>query len=330
MPVTLAMTPSYGLLTYLAWPEYNAGDYIQSLAAARYLPHIDKYVNREKLSEYKGTPLKMILNGWFMHKPAHWPPSGDIHALPLSFHLNSQAKGMLSRQGIEWFRRHEPIGCRDEYTRELLSSAGIDTYHSGCLTTTFENKYGPRTDDIYFADVLFRVPGWSTSARTPREFLKAIISGDLMKMSTRNRLLSELFSPDIIERAKVISHYHPARHSEKERFAVAECLLEKYATARLVVTSRLHCALPCLAFGTPVIFVDYGFRNEYDTCRLNGVTKLFNTIQIDSNENISANFNMNGKITSSMAVINPDTFKDQASALRETCRNFINEVPAAV
>lgn len=324
------MTQSYGLLTYLAWPEYNAGDYIQSLAAARYLPQIDKYVNREKLSEYKGTPLKMILNGWFMHKPANWPPSKDIQALPLSFHLNSQAKGMLNRQGIEWFKNHEPIGCRDEYTRELLSAAGIDTYHSGCLTTTFENNYGPRTDDIYFADVLFRVPGWSTSARTPREFLKAIISGDLMKMSTRNRLLSELFSADIIERAKVISHYHPARHSEKERFAVAECLLEKYATARLVVTSRLHCALPCLAFGTPVIFVDYGFKNEYDTCRLNGVTKLFSTIHIDSKENISANFNMNGKITSSTAVINPDTFKDKALALRETCRNFINEVPATV
>lgn len=32
---------SYGLLTYLAWPEYNAGDYIQSLAAARFLPKVD-------------------------------------------------------------------------------------------------------------------------------------------------------------------------------------------------------------------------------------------------------------------------------------------------
>lgn len=330
MPVTLAMTPSYGLLTYLAWPEYNAGDYIQSLAAARFLPLIDKYVNREKLNEYKGTPLKMILNGWFMHKPAQWPPSEKIEALPLSFHLNSQAKEMLSPGGIEWFKKYEAIGCRDEYTRELLHTAGIETYLSGCLTTTFDNTYGPRGDDVYFADVLFRVPGWSTSARTPREFLKAIISGDVMKLSTRNRLLSELFDEDILERAKVISHYHPARHSEKERFAVAECLLEKYATARLVVTSRLHCALPCLAFGTPVIFVDYGFKNEYDTCRLNGVTKLFNTIHIDSKENISANFNMNGRITSATAVVNPDTFKVHANALRERCRNFINEVPATV
>lgn len=325
------MTPSYGLLTYLASPEYNAGDYIQSLAAARFLPRIDKYVNREKLHDYKGIPLKMILNGWFMHRPGNWPPSKDIDALALSFHLNSQAKNlMLSNEGIEWFKEHAPIGCRDEFTREALHTAGIETYLSGCLTTTFENKYGPRGEDIYFADVLFRVPGWSTSARTPREFLKAVLSGDIVKVNTRNRLLSEIFSSQIIEQGKVISHYHPARHSEKERFAVAESLLHKYATAKLVVTSRLHCALPCLAFGTPVIFIDYGFKNEYDTCRLNGVTKLFNTIYIDGKENLSSNFNLSGKITSTTSVINSDAFKEQAITLREMCTSFIKKVPAAL
>lgn len=33
----------------------------------------------------------------------------------------------------------------------------------------------------------------------------------------------------------------------------AQRLLDLYRTAELVVTSRLHCALPCLAYGTPVI-----------------------------------------------------------------------------
>lgn len=35
----------------------------------------------------------------------------------------------------------------------------------------------------------------------------------------------------------------------------AEELIKRYSKARLVVTSRLHCALPCVALGTPVIFV---------------------------------------------------------------------------
>src|SRR5678816_3622094 len=82
---------SYGLLTYLAWPEYNAGDYIQSLAAARFLPKVDKYVNREKLNEYNGPPLKLNMNGWFMHRPSNWPPSEMIDPLVTSFHLNSKA-----------------------------------------------------------------------------------------------------------------------------------------------------------------------------------------------------------------------------------------------
>ncbi len=41
----------------------------------------------------------------------------------------------------------------------------------------------------------------------------------------------------------------------EERLEQAELVLLEYARAHCVVTSRLHCALPCVAFGTPVIFV---------------------------------------------------------------------------
>lgn len=325
------MTPSYGLLTYLAWPEYNAGDYIQSLAAAQFLPRVDKYMNREKLNEYRGNTLKLIMNGWFMHRPANWPPSPDIDPLMISFHLNSQARDqMLNAKGLEWFKQHAPVGCRDPYTLDMLTSAGVECYHSGCLTTAFQNRYGGRTGDIYFVDVLFRAPGWSTSIRTSRELLKAILSGDVIKMNTRSRLLSELFSEDLLKKAKTISHYHPARHSEKERFAVAENFLEKYATAKLVVTSRLHCALPCLAFGTPVIFVHHGFRNEYDLCRLNGVTDLFNTIYIDDKGNVSSNFELSGRINESVAITNPGNFRSDALRMREICGNFIKDISLQV
>lgn len=321
------MTASYGLLTYLASPEYNAGDYIQSLAAAQFLPRIDKYINREKLSEYKGPALKLIMNGWFMHRSTNWPPSALIDPLIISFHLNSQAKeGMLGNKGVEWFRQHGPVGCRDEYTQEMLHGAGVETYYSGCLTAALENKFAYRTGDIYFADVLFRVPGWSTSARTPREFLKAILSGDVVNVKQRTRIMNELFDEELLGNAKTISHYHPARHIESERFAVAENLLKKYATAKMVVTSRLHCALPCLAFGTPVIFVHYGFRHEFDTCRLKGITDLFNTIYIDDEEQVSANFSINGKISEDYAIANPEKFRHTVPMLKETCKNFVDEV----
>ena len=41
-----------------------------------------------------------------------------------------------------------------------------------------------------------------------------------------------------------------------EQLAMAAELLEKYRRAELVETSRLHVALPCLAFGTPVVIRD--------------------------------------------------------------------------
>ena len=41
----------------------------------------------------------------------------------------------------------------------------------------------------------------------------------------------------------------------QERRDAAETLLKRYRAASLVITSRLHCALPCLALGTPVVFL---------------------------------------------------------------------------
>ena len=111
----------YGLLTYLANPEYNVGDYVQSLAAAQFLPHIDKYLNREKLNIYNEEQVKLIMNGWFMHRPECWPPSDNIDPLLISFHLNSQVKDqLLDNKGKKWFKRHQPVGCRDPYTLKAM------------------------------------------------------------------------------------------------------------------------------------------------------------------------------------------------------------------
>lgn len=321
----------YALLTYQANPQYNVGDYIQSLAAAQFLPHIDKYLCREQLHSYDGEPVKLFMNGWFMHEPSHWPPSTQIHPLLISFHLNSQARRqLLSEKGSAWFRQHAPVGCRDNYTLHSLKEAGIDAYLSGCLTTTFTNTHVQRTNDVYFTDVLFRAPGLREVAGSPRLLFRSIFSGHILNTSRKQQLLAELFDKELLRDATFLQHYQAATHTDKERFAMAASYLEKYATARLVVTSRIHCALPCLAFGTPVIFVDAGFKNEYDRVRLEGVTDLFNTIRIDERGNIDANFPLDGKITADFSLPNPSTHMKYVDKLRETCHSFINTVPLPV
>ncbi|MBL8212044.1 MAG: hypothetical protein JNK87_15110 [Bryobacterales bacterium] len=53
-----------------------------------------------------------------------------------------------------------------------------------------------------------------------------------------------------------------------EQWALAEELLAKLRTAEQVTTSRLHIALPCLAFGTPVLFPASCFASTFEKQRL--------------------------------------------------------------
>ena len=52
----------YGLLSY---ETENIGDEIQSLAAKRFIPKIDLFIDRDKLNKIKsGKNIKIILNGF--------------------------------------------------------------------------------------------------------------------------------------------------------------------------------------------------------------------------------------------------------------------------
>ena len=51
----------------------------------------------------------------------------------------------------------------------------------------------------------------------------------------------------------------------------AENFLTIYENASCVITDRLHCALPCLALNTPVLFIDTA---QYGLERLGGLTDL--------------------------------------------------------
>ena len=65
------------------------------------------------------------------------------------------------------------------------------------------------------------------------------------------------------------------------RFKLAEQLLERLARARLVITSRIHVALPCIAMGTPVIFVDSDLAKKSERARIEEFLPLFNRASID-------------------------------------------------
>ena len=227
----------YALLSY---SSVNLGDEIQSLAARQYLPQVDLLLDRDQPSTWKiDQPTKLILNGWFKHRPEDWPihhPALD--PLIVSFHLSdehgSSLRSLLSADAIRFYKQHEPIGCRDHHTLNLLSECGVQAYFSGCLTLTLPRPVVAPSNTIALVDV-------------PPD-------------------IEPLLPPH--HGCRVVPATHVYRGTS--RFRQASSLLRLYASARLVVTTRMHCALPCLAFGTPVIFI----RETFDDPRFGGLVEL--------------------------------------------------------
>lgn len=257
----------YGLLTY---STNNIGDDIQSIAARQFLPRVDEYLDRDYLNKVKSdSKIKIILNGWFLDKPGNWPPAACIAPLIISFHISQyDVESMTSGRSISYLKRHQPIGCRDYYTRDLVRRKGVEAYFSGCLTLTLKSAPNTkRTPDILLVDLnekakkalptqlmeaselishYFYFPATERSA----EFLKNRLEG--VSNFTKKIKLAPLLRN--VSKKVAVSTAMGVPDNEG-RLLKAEELLKRYASAKLVITSRLHCVLPCMAFNTPVIFV---------------------------------------------------------------------------
>lgn len=319
----------YGLLTYDENKNFfNVGDNIQSLAAKQFLPKVDTLLNRERLGEYTGDPIKLIMNGWFTHNIHNWVPSDDIDPIFVSFHMNNTAApAMLSEKGIAYLKKHQPIGCRDQFTADTLKAKGIDAYFTGCLTLTLDSYKvddSERGDDIYIVDPLYSYPRAEKVFYNTKITIKNILNGSAFKLGKKDKHIKKFISKEVLDTATFINQEPPSNtYTDEEKFDMAVDLLNKYAKAKLVITSRIHCALPCLAMGTPVIFVN-GFDSFVDSCRFDGILELFNRIDIDSKTGAyTSNFGLKGKITNETTVKNLEKHHDLANALKEKVTNKI-------
>ncbi len=320
----------YGLLTYDENRRFfNVGDNIQSLAAKQFLPQVDTFLNRERLGEYQGEQIQLIMNGWFTHNIHNWVPSENIDPIFVSFHMNNTAAPfMLSEKGIAYLKKHEPIGCRDQFTADTLKSKGIDAHFTGCLTLTLDSYKvddSQRGDDIYIVDPLYSYPRPEKIFYNTKLTIKNILNGSAFQLGKKNKHLNNFISKDVLDVAEFINQEPPSNQfSDEQKFEMAEALLNKYARAKLVITSRIHCALPCLALGTPVIFVN-GFDSFVDSCRFDGILELFNRIDVNSKTGeFTANFPLENKINLDTVVKNLEKHHDLANALKEKVTSKLN------
>lgn len=325
------------------YKEFNIGDYIQSIAAKQYFEYVDMYLSRERLSEYDGEFVKIILNGWFMHDADKWPPKNNILPLFISFHINSVAKNkMLSENSIEYLKKHAPIGCRDQGTVNLLKDKGVNAYFSGCLTLTLGNKYKRTKIDknIYFVDPHFK---YKNDFLNILLYIKTLLSnykivkdislkmyGDitiktLIKSSSFYKCYSKIFSSEVLRNAKYLKHVISNEQflNDKAKFNYADKLLTQYATARYVVTSRIHCALPCLGMGTPVLYVNDKQQEETSSCRLDGLLELFHVIECDGDDLCCDE--IKEKITENYLFNNKDIHIKLSEKMKESVQVFVKK-----
>ncbi len=334
----------YKLLGMLTEESLNIGDYIQALASFQFYPQIDGFIQREELKEYDGDECKVIMNGWYMHHPEHWPPSSKIHPLFVAFHINSSVKDrFLEEDSINYLKKYQPIGCRDIATMEMLKEKGIDAYFSGCMTLTLGEKYkdSRNSGKIYFVDPYVKVERDIKSIlrniktlichpfiikRISTKFYDDKITlKKLIKISSFINVYSRIFELSDIINAEYRVHDTPGLKkkysTDEQSFEYAKELISEYAQALFVITSRIHCALPCLALGTPVIYTEGQNQGEIHTCRLNGLLQLFNRVTW-KNGKLIPSFKLNGKIGKDFFPRNGNKYLNLAKALKAKCEDF--------
>ena len=293
----------------------NLGNEVQSIAARRFLPKIDYYIDHEKIHLFnKEKDVKMIMNGWYLDSPEAWPPSNYIDPLLVSMHFNTstnnkkRVESLLTDESLNYLSSHEPIGCRDIHTVNFLKEHNIDAYFSGCLTLTLDSgKDNDSTIDEGYIVINSSIPNEIYSLikeKTNKEiyFIQqdAIPSFDRAFPETMPKWLYNLSS----------------FYNYKEKFFIAENILKLYENASCVITDRLHCALPCLAFKTPVLLLNNRGMRE----RFNGLNDLLNETSINEYKN---DYNM-------FDVENPPENSNRYLKIRkdliEKCKKFTGHV----
>lgn len=204
----------------------NIGDYIQFYAIREFLKFIGIEEERilglsiEQLREWDKEDIILVETGCFLVHDL----SPKVHVVYIGwtdFGFHNQTEDELY-----FLRNQEVIGCRDEYADSYLKALGINSYMNGCLTITMQKKESKLGKNIYIVDA-------------PVEVLE--------------EMPEELKSKAII---KTHEYYFDGRPSdEKIKELVETQYREYYDNAQLVITSRLHLAAPCVAWGIPVILV---------------------------------------------------------------------------
>ena len=214
----------------------NIGDVLQGMVAKAFLPTDALVADREDLAHLdKSDPSFLIANGWYMHSFENFPPPANVKPLYVSMHI-AKSKLLADPKNREHFIKNAPIGCRDIKTLNLFLGWGIPAYYSSCLTTTTKSR--------------------GTVNETGEGEVLLVDNVDHPVSAEIKAKLEQLVGKPLVS----ISHDPPQTTGDLESYTSAaeqhmNSLLERYCKAAMVITTKIHCALPCLGMGAKVVMI---------------------------------------------------------------------------
>ena len=231
----------YANLLYTGRDVINMGDVLMPLSINHIYekmgitPDEVVRINYRELSSYDGEVVLLPIVSAIMGYPdgkhiTCWSPS--IIPVFLSLNIVSQT---LSKEDICYLKKYAPIGCRDHHTYSVMCKYDIPAYVNGCMTLTmrFQEREKRKESDVLWVDVPDRL-----KEHIPLEYKKQ------KKEYSQIRTIM-------------------GKNDTEIENMVYEAYLEYIRDAKLVITSRMHCAIPCIMAGVPVIFCggefDYRF-----------------------------------------------------------------------
>ena len=303
----------------------NLGDDIQSVAAMQYLPRVDTYVFRDYPNYVNSDePVKTIFNGWLTHRPENWPPSPILLPLYISIHIDPKiSEKFLSKDVLNHFKKFEPIGCRDLNTVKILRKKGIKAYFSGCLTLTLDYKYSKYKNKEKHKNILVvDVP------KCLVDILKNKVKKNEINVLTHTysniRTICKIWNKipaNIKNLAYCITVGKPysiinAISPIQKRLRKAEKMIKAYLNTKLIITTRLHVALPAVAFGIPVVFL----ANDLTNPRFSGLLKFMHSCSFTEFKKKIDNFDLETPPENP----NKGELKIIKRQLIKICKRFIN------
>ena len=156
---------------------------------------------------------------------------------PVFIAISLVGRSELYPEAIEYLHRFEPIGARDEWTMSFLHKNGIESYLFGCISLTLPTRLPCKSQDrVFFVD-------------EPSEINDCAPDYHKTKMIK----LSHIFPDEINNQTNPL-----------QRYRLAESVINNYRdNASLVITSKLHSAVPCVAMGIPVVLATENHSDRF-------------------------------------------------------------------